>query len=388
MQKYNWNYPTTVWVGEDRIKDLGNACTKLNIKKPLLVTDSGLAQSEIVKNTLANLKENNIPVELYSNVVGNPTGTNVNEGVAFYKQNNCDGVIAFGGGSGLDVGKAIAFMSGQILPIWDFEDVGDNWTRANSETIAPIIAVPTTAGTGSETGRASVILNEDTGVKNIIFHPKFLPSIVILDPLLTLGLPAKITAATGMDALAHNLEAYCAPGFHPMADGIALEGMRLINKWLLEAVNNGSNVEARMNMLTAASMGSTAFHKGLGAIHSLSHPVNALNNVHHGLSNAIFMPYVLTFNKDVIEEKIIKICNYLELQDRTFNGFINWVLDLRKKLNMPHKLSEVIKEEDFDLARLSKMALADPSTGGNPKPLTENDMKVMYQHSMSGTLFE
>ncbi len=388
MQKYNWNYPTTVWVGEDRIKDLGNACTKLNIKKPLLVTDSGLAQSEIVKNTLANLKENNIPVELYSNVVGNPTGTNVNEGVAFYKQNNCDGVIAFGGGSGLDVGKAIAFMSGQILPIWDFEDVGDNWTRANSETIAPIIAVPTTAGTGSETGRASVILNEDTGVKNIIFHPKFLPSIVILDPLLTLGLPAKITAATGMDALAHNLEAYCAPGFHPMADGIALEGMRLINKWLLEAVNNGSNVEARMNMLTAASMGSTAFQKGLGAIHSLSHPVNALNNVHHGLSNAIFMPYVLTFNKDVIEEKIIKICNYLELQDRTFSGFINWVLDLRKKLNMPHKLSEVIKEEDFDLARLSKMALADPSTGGNPKPLTENDMKVMYQHSMSGTLFE
>ena len=388
MQKYNWNYPTTVWVGEDRIKDLGNACTKLNIKKPLLVTDSGLAQSDIVKNTLANLKENNIPVELYSNVVGNPTGTNVNEGVAFYKQNNCDGVIAFGGGSGLDVGKAIAFMSGQTLPIWDFEDVGDNWTRANSETIAPIIAVPTTAGTGSETGRASVILNEDTGVKNIIFHPKFLPSIVILDPLLTIGLPAKITAATGMDALAHNLEAYCAPGFHPMADGIALEGMRLINKWLLEAVNNGSNVEARMNMLTAASMGSTAFQKGLGAIHSLSHPVNALNNVHHGLSNAIFMPYVLTFNKDVIEEKIIKICNYLELQDRTFNGFINWVLDLRKKLNMPHKLSEVIKEEDFDLARLSKMALADPSTGGNPKPLTENDMKVMYQHSMSGTLFE
>jgi alcohol dehydrogenase class IV len=387
MQKYNWNYPTTVWAGEDRIKDLANACNKLNIKKPLLVTDSGLAQAEIVKNTLANLKENNIPVELYSNVVGNPTGTNVNEGVAFYKQNNCDGVIAFGGGSGLDVGKAIAFMSGQTLPIWDFEDVGDNWTRANSETIAPIIAVPTTAGTGSETGRASVILNEDTGVKNIIFHPKFLPSIVILDPLLTLGLPAKITAATGMDALAHNLEAYCAPGFHPMADGIALEGMRLINKWLLEAVNNGSNVEARMNMLTAASMGSTAFQKGLGAIHSLSHPVNALNNVHHGLSNAIFMPYVLTFNKDVIEDKIIKICNYLELQDRTFDGFINWVLDLRKKLNMPHKLSEVIKEEDFDLARLSKMALADPSTGGNPKPLTENDMKVMYQHSMSGTLF-
>ena len=387
MQKYNWNYPTTMWVGENRIKDLGSACKNLNIKKPLLVTDSGLAKSDIIKNVLDSLKKEEIFVELYSNVVGNPTGTNVNEGVECFKKNNCDGVIAFGGGSGLDVGKAIAFMSGQNLPIWDFEDVGDNWTKANSDKIAPIIAVPTTAGTGSETGRASVILNEDTGVKNIIFHPKFLPSIVILDPILTVGLPPKITAATGMDALAHNLEAYCAPGFHPMADGIALEGMRLINKWLLEAVNNGTNIEARMNMLTAASMGSTAFQKGLGAIHSLSHPVNALNNVHHGLSNAIFMPYVLTFNRDVIENKIIKICDYLEFKDKSFNGFIDWILDLRKKLNMPHKLSEVIKEKDFKLDRLSKMALDDPSTGGNPKKLSEADMKIMYQHSMSGTLF-
>ena len=306
--KSNWNYPTTMWVGKDRIKDLSNACKTLNINKPLFVTDNGLAKSKIVVDVLKNLKEHGILVELYSNVVGNPTGTNVSEGADYYNKNNCDGVIAFGGGSGLDVGKAIAFMSGQTLPIWDFEDVGDNWTKANSEKIAPIIAVPTTAGTGSETGRASVILNEETGVKNIIFHPKFLPSIVILDPVLTVGLPSKITAATGMDALAHNLEAYCAPGYHPMADGIALEGMRIINDWLLEAVNNGSNIEARQNMLTAASMGSTAFQKGLGAIHSLSHPVNALNNVHHGLSNAIFMPYVLTFNKDVIEKKIIKIC--------------------------------------------------------------------------------
>ncbi len=387
MQKYNWNYPTTMWVGENRIKDLGDACRNLNINKPLLVTDSGLAQSNIVKDVLSNLKSDGISVELYSNVVGNPTGNNVNEGANFYKKNNCDGVIAFGGGSGLDVGKAIAFMSGQTLPIWDFEDIGDNWTKANSDKIAPIIAVPTTAGTGSETGRASVILNEETGVKNIIFHPKFLPSIVILDPVLTVGLPAKITAATGMDALAHNLEAFCAPGYHPMADGIALEGMRLINKWLLEAVKNGSNIEARMNMLTAASMGSTAFQKGLGAIHSLSHPVNALNNIHHGLSNAIFMPYVLTFNKDVIEDKIIKVCDYLKLKDRSFDGFINWVLDLRKKLDMPHKLSEVIEEKDLQIDRLSKMALKDPSTGGNPKKLTEADMKKMYQHSMSGTLF-
>jgi len=387
MQKYNWNYPTTMWVGENRIIDIAEACKFLNILKPLMVTDKGLAETEIVKKTLSVLKDNNLNAQLYSNVVGNPTGNNVIEGVESYKKNDCDGVIAFGGGSGLDVGKAIAFMSGQTLPIWDFEDVGDNWKKANSDSIPPIIAIPTTAGTGSETGRASVILNEQTGVKNIIFHPKFLPSIVILDPVLTVGLPPKLTAATGMDALAHNLEAYCAPGYHPMADGIALEGMRLINKWLLEAVNNGSNLEARMNMITAASMGSTAFQKGLGAIHSLSHPVNALNNVHHGLSNAIFMPYVLTFNKNVIEKKIIKICDYLELKDRSFDGFINWVLVLRKKLNIPHKLSEVIKEKDLQLDRLSKMALDDPSTSGNPKKLTEADMKTMYQHSMSGTLF-
>ena len=388
MQKTNWNYPTTMWVGQDRIKDLSIACRNLNINKPLLVTDKGLASSDIIQNSLSNLKQNSFEVILYSNVIGNPTGTNVNEGVGIYRKNNCDGVIAFGGGSGLDVGKAIAFMSGQDLPIWDFEDVGDNWKKANSNSIAPIIAVPTTAGTGSETGRASVILNEDTGIKKIIFHPKFLPSIVILDPLLTKSLPPDITAATGMDALAHNLEAYCAPGYHPMADGIALEGIRIINNWLLAAVEDGSNIEARMNMLTAASMGSTAFQKGLGAIHSLSHPVNALNNIHHGLSNAIFMPYVLTFNKNVIEKKIIKICEYLEFQNKTFDEFLNWTLNLRKKLNIPHKLTDVIEADKIDIDRLSKMALDDPSTSGNPKKLSLEDMKIMYQHSITGELFK
>jgi len=387
MKKFNWNYPTTMWVGENRIKDMVLACKNLNLEKPLFVTDDQLVNKKIVKDTLKNLNNENITVEVYSNVKGNPTGTNVHEGVNFYKEKKCDGVIAFGGGSGLDVGKAIAFMSGQNLPIWDFEDVGDNWKKANSEKISPIIAVPTTAGTGSETGRASVILNEKTGVKNIIFHPKFLPSIVILDPTLTIDLPPDVTAATGMDALAHNLEAFCAPGYHPMADGIALEGMRLIKKWLLEAVKNGSNIEARMNMLTAASMGSTAFQKGLGGIHSLSHPVNAVNNIHHGLSNAIFMPYVLSFNRDVIENKIVKVCEYLDLKDKSFDGFLNWVLELRNNLNIPHKLSEVIENSDFDLDKLSKMAFNDPSTGGNPKKLTLDDMKIMYQHSMSGELF-
>ena len=387
MSKLNWNYPTNMWVGENRINDLSIACNDLNIKKPLLVTDSGLVKTDITLKVLDLLKKDNISVSIFSNVVGNPTGTNVNDGVEFFKKNNCDGVIAFGGGSGLDVGKAIAFMSGQKKSIWDFEDVGDNWKKANAESIAPIIAIPTTAGTGSETGRASVILNEDTGIKKIIFHPKFLPSIVILDPILTLNLPAKITAATGMDALAHNLEAYFSPTYHPMADGIALEGIKIIYNWLLEAFKNGKNVEARMNMLTAASMGSTAFQKGLGAIHSLSHPINAQNNIHHGLSNAIFMPYVFDYNKDKIKEKVIEICNYLNFKERRFGAFMSWIIDLRKELGIPNQLSEVIKEKDFNIDLLSEMALNDPSTITNPKKLTLKDMKIMYERSFSGKLF-
>ena len=384
---YNWNYPTTIWVGQNRIKDLSLACKKLNISKPLFVTDRDLVKSNMVKKTLLDLKKENLSFETFSNVSGNPCGSHVEEGVNFFNQKKCDGVIAFGGGSGLDVGKAIAFMSGQNLPIWDFEDIGDNWTRANNNKISPIIAVPTTAGTGSETGRASVILNETTGVKKIIFHPKFLPSIVILDPILTIDLPSNITAATGMDALAHNLEAYCAPGYHPMADGIALEGMRLIKNSLLDVVNDGSNIEARMNMLTASSMGSTAFQKGLGAIHSLSHPLNAQYNVHHGLSNAIFMPYVLTFNKTFIEKRIIFICENLNME-KNFETFLNWIMKIKKKLEIPHKITDIIDPKDINLDRLSKMALDDPSTSSNPRKLNINDMRIMYEHSITGELFK
>ena len=384
---YNWNSPTTIWVGQNRIKDLSLACKKLNISKPLFVTDSELVKSNIVKKTLLDLKKENLSFETFSNVSGNPCGSHVDEGVNFFNQKKCDGVIAFGGGSGLDVGKAIAFMSGQNLPIWDFEDIGDNWTRANNDKISPIIAVPTTAGTGSETGRASVILDETTGVKKIIFHPKFLPSIVILDPILTIDLPSNITATTGMDALAHNLEAYCAPGYHPMADGIALEGMRLIKNSLLNVVNDGSNIEARMNMLTASSMGSTAFQKGLGAIHSLSHPLNAQYNIHHGLSNAIFMPYVLTFNKIFIEKRIIFICEYLNME-KNFETFLNWILHLRKELEIPHKITDIIDPKDINLDKLSKMALDDPSTLSNPRKLNMNDMRIMYEHSITGELFK
>ncbi len=387
MSNNNWNYPTTIWVGKDRIKDLYLACSNLKIQNPLFVTDKDLINLPMVKEVISKIKNRINNIVVFSDFSGNPFGENVEEGVKEFKKNNCDGVIAFGGGSGLDVGKAIAFMSAQTRPIWDFEDIGDYWKRANNENIPPIIAIPTTAGTGSETGRASAIINKETGVKKIIFHPKFLPSIVILDPILTKDLSPRLTGATGMDALAHNLEAFCAPGFHPMADGIAIEGMKLIKKSLLNAVHNGNDLDARSDLLAAASMGSTAFQKGLGAIHSLSHPLNAKFNIHHGLSNAIFMPYVLTFNREAIEERIISICDYLNLS-KSFNSFLEWILDLRKELEIPHKLSDVIDINKLDIDELSEMALNDPSTASNPKTLTISDMKIIYKNSISGELFK
>ena len=386
MTNYNWNYPTTIWVGKNRINDLNLACNNLKIKNPLFVTDKDLINLPMVKKIISENKDKFEKFFTFSNFSGNPIGENVEDGVGEFRKNNCDGVIAFGGGSGLDVGKAIAFMSGQKRPIWDFEDIGNYWKRADENNIAPIVAIPTTAGTGSETGRASAIINKSTGIKKIIFHPKFLPSIVILDPVLTIDLSPRLTAATGMDALAHNLEAFCSPGFHPMADGIAIEGMKLIKKSLLNVVENGKDLDARSDLLAAASMGSTAFQKGLGAIHSLSHPINAQFNVHHGLSNAIFMPYVLTFNKEMIEKRIISICDYLEL-DKSFDSFLKWILELRKELNIPHKLSEIVDVNKINLEQLSVMALEDPSTSTNPRTMSKDDMKALYEHSISGKLF-
>ena len=384
--KINWNYPTSMWVGENRVEDISKACEQLEISNPLFVTDKDLINLDMTNKILINLKKEFNHLAVFSNFSGNPFGENVEDGVKNYNQSQCDGVIAFGGGSAIDVGKAIAFMCGQKRPIWDFEDIGDHWTRADSSKISKIIAIPTTAGTGSETGRASAIINKETGIKKIIFHPKILPSIVILDPALTIDLSPRLTAATGMDALAHNLEAFCAPGFHPMADGIALEGIRLIKKSLNEVVKNGQNLDARLDMLVASTMGSTAFQKGLGAIHSLSHPVNAQFNLHHGLSNAIFMPYVLTFNKKEISNKIISICDYIGIE-KSFENFIKWIMDLRQELNIPHKLSDVIDESKIDLDMLSQMAFDDPSTNGNPKKLDINHIKAMYEHSISGNLF-
>ena len=383
--KFNWNYPTTVWVGKNRIDDLASACENLNIKNPLLVTDKDLIELPFIKNILASLKKKFSQLRVFSNFSGNPIGENVEEGVEIFKKNNNDGVVTIGGGSALDVGKAIAFMSAQTRPIWDFEDIGDYWKRANNN-ISPIIAIPTTAGTGSETGRASAIINKKTGVKKIIFHPKFLPSIVILDPMLTVDLSPRLTAATGMDALAHNLEAFCAPGFHPMADGIALEGIKLIKTSLITAFNDGRNIEARQNLLASSSMGSTAFQKGLGAIHSLSHPVNSKFNMHHGLSNAIFMPYVLTFNKKFIEKRISTISSFIGLENN-FKSFLDWIITLRKELKIPHKLSELIQINSDQIEELSQMALEDPSTATNPSKLKKEDFKKMYEYSIEGKLF-
>ena len=385
--KINWNYPSTIWVGENRINDLSEACKNLDINNPLFVTDKDLVNLSFIKNIISENLKKFKQFNIFSNFSGNPIGENVEEGVEEFKKKRCDGIIAIGGGSALDVGKAISFMSVQKRPIWDFEDVGDYWKRAIIENIPPIVAIPTTAGTGSETGRASAIINKKTGVKKIIFHPKILPSIVILDPILTLELSPRLTAATGMDALAHNIEAFCSPNFHPMADGIAIEGMKLIKDALLIAFKDGRNIPARQKLLSASSMGSAAFQKGLGAIHSLSHPVNSLFNIHHGLSNAIFMPYVLTFNKSSIEKKIVSICDYLDLE-KNFESFLKWILDLRASLNIPNKLSDVMDCSKINLDQLSQMALEDPSTNGNPKRLNKDDFKKMYEYSISGNLFK
>ena len=382
MMSMNWNYPTSIWFGEKRINEIQKACESLNIKKPLIVTDPGILKTNIVEKINQSL---NSKANIFSDVQSNPTGNNVEQGVLYFNANSNDGVIAVGGGSGMDVGKGIAFMAGQNRPLWDFEDIGDYWTRANSEVIKPIIAVPTTAGTGSETGRAGVYTNEKTHEKKIIFHPKMLPSVVILDPELTVPLPKSLTAFTGMDALAHCLEAYSSNYFHPLSQGIALEGMYMIKQYLIKAYEDGTNLEARGNMLAASSMGSIAFQKGLGAIHSLSHPVGAIYNTHHGLTNAVFMPYVLKKNRKAIEEKIIALSKYLNLKETSFDGFMKWILDLREKLSIPHTLKELINDNS-KFEQMSVMAKDDPSTGGNPIKLESLDFLDLYINSYNGNL--
>mgnify|MGYP001036165069 FL=1 len=382
IQNINWNYPTPIWFGPGRIKDIQKACDDLNILNPLIVTDPGILKTDIITKLNNNLKTT---AKIYSEVQGNPTGKNVKDGVDFFNSFQNDGVIAVGGGSGMDTGKGIAFMAKQTKPIWDFEDIGDYWTRANSDVIFPIIAVPTTAGTGSETGRAGVFTNEETKVKKIIFHPKMLPSTVILDPELTIPLPSHLTAYTGMDALAHCLEAYCSNLFHPLSQGIALEGISIIKKYLQKSFSNGDDIEARGNMLAASSMGSIAFQKGLGAIHSLSHPVGALYNTHHGLTNAVFMPYVIKKNRDAIEDKLIALSRYIELSNQSFDGFMTWILNLRESLQIPHTLEELI-HEDTKLEEMSAMALVDPTAGSNPIDLNQLDFLKLYKDSFKGIL--
>ncbi len=383
--KGNWNFPTTVRFGVGRITELADACKALGMKRPLLITDPGLAALPMIPAALKANEDAGIPTGLYSNVKPNPVASNVEGGVKVFRDGNHDGVIAFGGGSALDAAKVVAFMAGQTRPMWDFEDVGDNWTRANEAGIAPIIAVPTTSGTGSEVGRAGVITNEETHIKKVIFHPRMMPAIVISDPALTVGLPPHITAATGMDAFIHCFEALCAPGYHPMAEGIAIEGMRLVKDWLPVAFEDGSNLIARANMLSAASMGATAFQKGLGAIHSLAHPVGAIYDTHHGLANAVFMPYVMDFNRDAIAKRMKRLARYLGLKNSSFDGVMEWTLEFRKSLNIPHTARELGVEESR-LDELSEMAANDPTAGGNPIKVGAAEMKQMYQAALEGRI--
>ncbi|WP_444903045.1 iron-containing alcohol dehydrogenase [Microbulbifer sp. CnH-101-E] len=392
MDKYrvNWNFPTNIWVGPGRISDLAKACFDLNMQHPLLVTDPGIAGIPLLQRALVPCKEYGLEVEIFSTIKGNPNGENIDSGVELLRDKNCDGVIAFGGGSAIDAGKAIALMAGQRRPIWDFEDIGDNYKRVDPDGMLPVIAVPTTAGTGSEVGRVAVITDEQAKLKRLIFHPKLLPDIVILDAELTLDLPPQITAATGMDALSHNLEAYYSPIYHPMAEGIALQGMRLIKNYLPRAYMIGTELKARQQMLVASCMGATAFQRGLGAIHALAHPLGALYDKHHGLLNAILMPYVLVANRPAIEVPMGQLALSLQLtgKDRFESGFdavLNWILGLRQQLNIPHTLVEIgIKAEDAD--RIAHMAAADPSAASNPMSFSAVKYRDIFLRACQGSV--
>ena len=380
----NWNYPTSVRFGTGRIAELAEAARAAGMRNPLLVTDPNLAAMPMVKSALAALQVSGIAAQLFSDIRPNPVEANVQAGVAAYTSGGHDGVIAFGGGSALDAGKLIAFMHGQTRPLWDFEDVEDWWTRADAEQIAPVVAVPTTAGTGSEVGRAAVITDEVTQTKKIIFHPRMLPKMTICDPALTVGMPPAITVGTGMDALAHCLEAYCGPFYHPMADGIALEGMRLVKENLARAVKDGKDIEARAHMMAAAAMGATAFQKALGAIHSLSHPIGALHDTHHGMTNAVVMPYVLNFNRAAIEDMIARLANHLGL-GRSFDDFLDWVLTLREELGVPPTLAAFgIGDENVDA--IAQAAVIDPTASGNPVPLDLAGARRIFDNALAGRL--
>jgi alcohol dehydrogenase class IV len=377
----NWNYPTTIWAGPGRIAELAAACAKAGMSRPLIVTDEGLVNAPMIKNALAALPN----AALFGAVRGNPASSHVEAGLVAYRSGKHDGVVAFGGGSALDAGKVVAFMSGQNRPLWDFEDIGDWWTRADPAGIAPVVAVPTTSGTGSEVGRAGVILNEATHQKKIIFHPLMMPRVVILDPELTVGLPRTVTAATGIDAFVHCFEAYCAPGFHPMADGIALEGMRLIHEYLPRACTNGADIEARAQMQVAAAMGATAFQKGLGGVHAIAHPVGSWFNTHHGLTNAVILPYVMTYNRNVIAEKSDTIARVLDLPERGFDGFLGMVMNMRSTLGIPHSLAD-IGVNAANSSVIGHEASIDPSAGGNPIPINASQLEQIFLAAVAGKL--
>ncbi len=374
----NWSYPTAIRFGAGRISEIAEACAAAGIKKPLLVTDRGLANMDITTRTLDLLEAAGLGRAMFCDVDPNPNEKNAAAGVKAFQNGGHDGVIAFGGGSGLDLGKLVAFLAGQTRPLWDFEDIGDWWTRADADVIAPIVAVPTTAGTGSEVGRASVITNSVTAEKKIIFHPKFLPRVVICDPELTVGMPDFITVGTGLDAFAHCVEAFCSPHYHPMSQGIALEGMRLVKEFLPRAYAGGSDIAARSHMMSAAIMGATGFQKGLGAIHALSHPIGAIYHTHHGTTNAVCMPAVLQFNKPKITGVIEQASNYLGIAGG-FDGFCAYVDELNASLGIPKTLAG-LGVTDPDIDRIVAGALNDPSTGGNPVEMTrENTTKLLLQ---------
>jgi alcohol dehydrogenase class IV len=378
----NWNYPTSIRFGAGRIAELGACCRELGMSRPLLVTDAGLARLAIVDDARQRCESDGIPCVMYANVAGNPTGAQVAQGVAAFRAGEHDGVIAFGGGSALDAGKAIAFMSAQTRPLWDFEDVGDNWLRASTEGLPPVVAVPTTSGTGSEVGRASVITDPEQVAKKIVFHPRMLPEIALSDPALTVSLPQRITAATGMDALSHSMEAFFAPAYHPLARGVAIEGMRLVKAWLPRAVREGGDLEARAHMLAASQAGATAFQKGLGGMHALAHSLGALYDAHHGTLNAVLMPFVLEENRAAIEADAADLARCLDLEP-SFDALLAWVLALRDEIGIPETLAGIGLDAS-EPERVGAMAAVDPAAAGNPTPLDAAQYARLFERAVRG----
>ena len=376
-----YNFPTTIRFGAEASNELPDYLQKNNLLKPLIVTDPVVVQLDFFKKIIASLQKKNISAEIFHDIHKNPVKSDVYKGTDVYDATDRDSIVGIGGGVALDVARAICLRINHREDLFKYDDLigGDVFV---TNDVPHFVTIPTTAGTGSEVGRSAIIADDITHQKKILFSPKLLAKIVFADPLLTMDLPPFVTAATGMDALTHNMEAYLAKMHHPMCEGIALEGIYLISQSLERAVNK-PDLESRSNMLIASLMGAVAFQKGLGVVHSLAHPLSALLDTHHGLANAVNIPYGMEFNIAGCEEKFKRIALTLGLKKQTGEAVVDYLFDLNSKINIPHKLSEIgVKPEHIET--LADLAIADFAYPNNPKPVSREDFRELYLKALRG----